>query len=84
MAAMPVLRLLSGLKIGFSPASAPPCRMSDLWEPKCGNTAPVTVVVWNFVCKFATGANRLHDFFDFLSVRMRLYYAAFIVLKWSL
>jgi len=56
-AAMPVLFLLSGPKIVFSPRngdkrinvrSAPPCQISRLSGQKCENTAPKTVKISNF------------------------------------
>ena len=64
-AAMPVLFLLSGPKIGFSPlqrhvspinmkfgTGSRPCQISRLSGQKCGNTAPKTVKISTFGHKF--------------------------------
>ena len=54
-AAMPVLFLLSGPKIRFSPrrGNHPPCQISRLSGQKCENTAPKTVKISNFGHKFS-------------------------------
>ena len=58
-AAMPVLFLLSGPKIGFSPRRGDtlpsvrsPCQISRLSGQKYGSTAPKTVKISNFGHKF--------------------------------
>jgi len=88
---MPVLFLLTGPKMGFSPRrgdtfprrSAPPCQLSRSSGQKCGNTAP-KLSKFRILAKICTsGATRLQYFYEILNVCTRLQ-VAFKFLVWSL
>jgi len=77
-AAMPVLFLLTGPKMGFLPRrgntlrrSAPPCQLSRLLG--CGNTAPKTVNISNFCQKFVPQGQLICNIFRKFSAFVRVY-----------
>ena len=78
-AAMPVLFLLSGPKIGFcpprgiGPSVRSPCQISHLSGQKCGNTAPKTVKISNFGNKFARQRSLICTIFMKFSDFVRIY-----------
>jgi len=78
-AAMPVLFLLSGPKIGFCPPQGigpsvrSPCQISHLSGQKCGNTAPKTVKISNFGNKFARQRSLICTIFMKFSDFVRIY-----------
>ena len=77
---MPVLFLLSGSKMSFSPRRGDMlpdkrkiCQISRLSGQKCGNTAPKTVKISNFGQKFVPQERLVCNiFFEILSVCTRL------------
>ena len=77
-AAMPVLFLLSGPKMGFHAAVATRCQISRLSGQKCGNTAPKTVKISIFGQKSVPHGPSWGDSFAlFLRNSQRLYASRF-------
>ena len=84
-AAMSILFLLSGPKIGFSPGGATRCpdkceishgrphQISRLSGQKCGNTVPKTVKIYNFGSKFVPQGRLVCTIFTKFSAFVRVY-----------